>query len=178
MEEQIKIKDESGDRKYFTILPNYILNHSRAIDQALYAQIKRIAGDNGKCFAGIGYFAKQLDSTKPTIRKSLKYLIEHNWIKEIKREIVNTTGGKQPMRTFQIVDIWEVNVNEYVKGGKNNTYLTTKGGKKDTTRGEKKIPLIRTINNKNILNKNNLEKLKQLKKTLIDKKVISRRVYG
>jgi hypothetical protein len=162
----IRIRDESGDKKYFTIVPNYVLNHSRAIDQALYAQIKRIAGDNGKCFASIGYFAKQLDSTRPTIRKSLKYLIDHNWIKEVKREIVKTTGGKQAMRTFIIEDIWGLNVNNYTKGGKNDTHLKPKGGKNDTSRGEKMIPLIISNNNKNIL------KLNKLRKELRDKNII------
>jgi hypothetical protein len=47
----VKILDNSGDKRYFTIVPNYILNHSTAIDQALYLQMKRLAGDEGLCFA-------------------------------------------------------------------------------------------------------------------------------
>ena len=42
----IDILDESGDKKYFTIVPNYILNHSTATTQALYLQMKRLANDN------------------------------------------------------------------------------------------------------------------------------------
>jgi len=45
-----KIKDESNDRQYFTIIPNYILNHSSAIDKAIYIDMKRVAGENGRCF--------------------------------------------------------------------------------------------------------------------------------
>ena len=39
----LSISDESGDKKYFTLVPNYILNHSSAIDQSLYLQMKRFA---------------------------------------------------------------------------------------------------------------------------------------
>ena len=45
-----EIIDESNDKRYFTMLPNYILNHSTANDQALYMQMKKVAGENGRCF--------------------------------------------------------------------------------------------------------------------------------
>ena len=38
--DNIDFVDESGDREHFTIIPNYIANHSSAVDQALYFQMK------------------------------------------------------------------------------------------------------------------------------------------
>jgi hypothetical protein len=51
MGNKVKINDESGDHKYFSLLPHYILNHSTAVDQALYMQMKRYAGEGigGTC---------------------------------------------------------------------------------------------------------------------------------
>ena len=57
---QINIKDESGDRDCFTIIPNYIANHSTANDQALYFQMKRFAGDK---FLDFEYLRERLKRT-------------------------------------------------------------------------------------------------------------------
>ena len=103
--EQINIKDESGDKKYFTIIPNYILNHSTANDQALYMQMKRIAGDNGKCEAGVRYFTKQLGLGASSVRKSVKYLIEHHWIDYIGKSEVKTRCGVQKVNTYKVNEI-------------------------------------------------------------------------
>ena len=48
--EKIRINYDSSDRKYFTIIPNYIANHSTANDQALYFQMKKHAGEDGECY--------------------------------------------------------------------------------------------------------------------------------
>ncbi len=112
---QIHIQDDSGDKKYFTIIPNYILNHSTANDQALYLQMKRIAGDGGKCSAGVRYFQKQLKLGHIAIRKSMKYLIKHKWITYLGKEKVETSGGIQEINTYKVNDIWPVN-NEHNQG--------------------------------------------------------------
>ena len=46
--ENINLQDKSGDKDYFTIIPNYVLNHSALWDREVYIQMKRIAGENGK----------------------------------------------------------------------------------------------------------------------------------
>ena len=58
--DKITIGDSSGDKDFFTIVPNYILNHSTAIDQALYLQLKRLSGDGKKdyCYPSINYLRK------------------------------------------------------------------------------------------------------------------------
>ena len=107
--EKIKIIDNSGDRKYFTQIPNYIANHSTANDQALYFQMKRYAGENGTCFATQETLTKKLGIGTRAYNKSLKYLLDKGWIK-----FEGMTKGKtRPIKTYSIVDIWKKNIMEY-----------------------------------------------------------------
>ncbi len=109
MTEDMKIIDESQDRKYFTILPNFILNHSTANDQALYAQMKRAAGENGLCFMTQETFCKKLGIGKIKLQKALKYLLYHKWI-----TFAGTTPGKtKPINTYKVNDIWKLNTEYY-----------------------------------------------------------------
>jgi len=104
-----QFKDESSDRKYYTIIPNYILNHSSAIDKAIYIDIKRKAGENGRCFMAEQTMCKRNGIGKKQLHKSLKYLIEHKWIK-----FVGMTPAKtRPIKTYVILDIWKKNVDFY-----------------------------------------------------------------
>ena len=111
MENEISIKDESGDRKYFTQLPHCILNHSTANDQALYCQMKRYAGETGKCFATQRTLMKKLGIGKQAFDKSVKYLLDKKWI----RFVGITEGKTKPIKTYAIVDIWKLNIMEYEK---------------------------------------------------------------
>ncbi len=113
----MEFKDKSGDKKYFTILPNYVLNHSSAIDQALYLQMKRIAGDDdGECSASMRYFRKQLGVGEKAINKSIKYLIDNEWITFIGQKGAKTKGGKQGVNTYVVNDLWQKNIEFYSKG--------------------------------------------------------------
>jgi hypothetical protein len=106
---QYDIKDDSNDRKFFTIVPNYILNHSTAIEQSLYLQMKRLAGENGLCFITQKHLCERLGIGRDKLRVSLEYLIDHKWI-----EFVGTTESKtRPINTYRINDIWKLNVDYY-----------------------------------------------------------------
>lgn len=108
---KLQLIDESGDKKYFTQIPNYIANHSTANDQALYFQMKRYAGEDGKCFATSETLMRKLGIGRKAYNKSLKYLLDKQWVK-----FVGTIGGKtRPIKTYAIVDIWKINILEYEK---------------------------------------------------------------
>jgi hypothetical protein len=108
---QINIKDESGDRDCFTIIPNYIANHSTANDQALYFQMKRFAGENGRCFATEETLMKKMGIGKKAYDKSLKYLIDKGWI-----SYTGLTKGKtRPIKTYKVNNIWKLNNETYKK---------------------------------------------------------------
>jgi len=134
MDDRIHIQDQSNDKKYFTIVPNFILNHSTATDQALYLQMKRIAGDGGVCMAGYRYFVKQLGIGFKRYQKSLTYLLEHNWITFIGQKKVYTDGGVQKVNVYRVNDIWKMNNSHYDKGGIKQDRLTQQGGVKRMSR--------------------------------------------
>lgn len=111
-----RVDDESGDRKYFTIIPNYVLNHSTAIDQALYLQMKRFAGENGSCFASGRTLRKKLGIGVKAYNKSIKYLLEHEWIYYKGGQMVETASGAQMVKAYGIKDLWKRNNEHYEQG--------------------------------------------------------------
>lgn len=135
MEQQtIQITDESNDRSYFTIIPNYILNHSTAVAQALYLQLKRLGGENGVAYPGSRFLMDKLHISHPTLRKEFAYLLNKGWIKSAGEVEVQTDGGKQKIKAYKIVDLWELN-NQYYRGEKTETPDTR--GEKIATQGVK-----------------------------------------
>ena len=102
--DSLKIIDESGDRKYFVIIPNCVVNGSGVYERAMYLEMKRFAGEKGVCFASIRTMAKRLKASVNTVQRTIKQLIKRGWIK---KSGVLQTGGK-PVNCYTIVDIWSV----------------------------------------------------------------------
>lgn len=106
--------DESGKRKYFTIIPNYIIDHSTSPhEHCLYAVIKRIAGENSTCWASPQTIAKRMGVSPNTVRKYRDKLEQRGWIEKIGSRQVGRT--KQYTHEYKIVDLWKVNENFYAK---------------------------------------------------------------
>ena len=122
-----KYFDESGDKKYFTIIPNYIANHSTANDQALYFQMKRLAGEKDVCEAGYRYFVRKLGIGYKAFKKSREYLLSKKWIAYIGKKKIMTSGGEQLVDCYKVNDIWELN-NKYYQGGIERKHLSNNGG--------------------------------------------------
>ncbi len=111
MSQRFKITDESNDRKYFTLVPNYIINHSSHYEQSLYLVMKRLAGEQGTCFATQLTMANIMKCSQPTVSRSIDYLVSHKWIK-----CIGTRPGKtRPVKEYKIVDIWKKNMDFYNK---------------------------------------------------------------
>lgn len=127
--DKIRVNDDSSDRKYFTIIPNYIANHSTANDQALYFQMKKHAGEDGECYLSQKTLMEKLGIGDKALKKSFEYLLSHNWIKYIGLKDVNTSGGIQKIKSYKIVDIWKLNVDHYEKdkGSSKSIPLVVKG---------------------------------------------------
>lgn len=112
--QKLNIKDNSGDRKYFTIIPNFILNHSTMWDREVYVQMKRITGEEGTCYASRATLAKQCGMSPRRLDKSIKYLIDHKWIALIgTKEVFTKTRGIQSVNEYEISDLWKMNVDYY-----------------------------------------------------------------
>ena len=138
-EENISIIDESGDHKYFTVIPNYILNHSTHWDREVYIQMKRIAGENGTCYAGLTKLRKATGFSKERLNNSIKYLLEHKWITFLGKKEVGTRGGNQLTNEYKINDIWKMNVDFYQKGGSPDCPPINKGGSPNEAKGGRQI---------------------------------------
>ncbi len=103
-----KYIDNSGDRKYFAMIPYYIVNHSTAYEQSLYLQMKRIASEKGTCWKSPNEIAKSMGVSPNTVRKYRDKLIKRGWIKK-----VGTRGKTKPTDEFEIVDLWGLNIKHY-----------------------------------------------------------------
>lgn len=125
-EEKFELSDESGDKQYFTIIPNYIANHSTANDQALYFQLKKHAGERGECYVSEKTLRSKLGIGRIALKKSLEYLLSHGWIKFNGIKEVRTAGGIQGLKSYKIVDIWKLN-SEHYKGVSKTARLEPKG---------------------------------------------------
>jgi len=106
-----QIIDESGDKKYFTIIPNYITNHSSIWEQGAYLTMKRIAGENGKCFASQKELARRLEISQPTMARIIKKLVSRGWIEQEGFQ----AGKTRPIKCWRIIDLWQLNTNYYKK---------------------------------------------------------------
>lgn len=109
MASPFQVVDESNDRKYFTIVPNYIINHSTYFEQSLYLVMKRLAGESGTCFATQKTIAKMMGCSQPSVTRTIEKLIKRNWIK-----CIGTRPGKtRPVKEYRLIDLWKFNVNYY-----------------------------------------------------------------
>lgn len=134
------IKDESNDHKYFTIVPNYVLNHSSRCDREVYIQMKRIAGESGTCWSSMPRLSKQCDMTERRLKKSIKYLIEHKWISLVGKKPIKTIGGKQFVNEYKMNDLWSMN-NTFYEVGAKKTLPNAKVGAETTSKvGSKTHP--------------------------------------
>lgn len=132
------IQDDSGDRKYFTIIPNYILNHSSLWDREVYIQMKRIAGEDGTCWTSQKTLAKQCGISINRLKKSIHYLLEHKWIESIGKKDIETAGGNQEVNEYRIIDLWDKNNDFYqnrYKGVSSDDIPYTKGVSRINQRG-------------------------------------------
>lgn len=195
-EKEVHIEDKSGDKMFFTMLPNIILNHSTAIDQALYCQLKKHAGEKGICFVSERNLMEKLGIGRFALKKSFEYLLGRKWIKFEGLKDVMSSGGVQKVKSYSVVDIWRLNVENY-QGAVKTTPLNDKVPSKqqevplDLHKGvliqpTNKNPLIKTkeepntfsLENTNTEEKPELtqeqikENIKKIRRELIDKKTI------
>ena len=112
MKKIFTIQDGSGDRKYFTQIPNMIVNHSTAYEQSLYLIMKRLAGENGSCYASLNFLSDKMGVNRKTVVKNITKLLERKWIMEIAP--IKVKGGS--VRQFKIIDLWKLNMKEYESG--------------------------------------------------------------
>lgn len=127
MQNKFKITDESGDRKYFTIIPNYIVNHSTPYEQAIYLFMKRKAGESGTCWSSAQEIGKHLGVSRNTVAKYRNKLVKRGWIVPVGKR-----GKTKPTDEYKIVDLWSLNTDFY--------------SKKESSRGEQSPKKVQEVN--------------------------------
>ena len=110
---KFKLIDGSGDHNYFTIVPNYIVNHSTPYEQAMYLYMKRKAGETGTCWTSAKEIAKHLGIARNTAGKYRDKLVKRGWIEVVGFKRVGRTMQATP--EYKIVDLWELNNQYYAK---------------------------------------------------------------
>lgn len=129
---KFQIIDGSSDRKYFTIIPNYILDHSTPYDRCLYIEMKRIAGETGSCWASTWRLGELAKMSQTQVRKSLNCLLKKNWIVKVGERRGN--GGIS--NVYKIVDIWQINNEFYSDKNKVSIENSPSKGEHQMLRGE------------------------------------------
>ena len=123
--EKQKFKDKSSDKKYFTTVPNMIVNGYSAVESGVYLYIKKRAGENGQLFETAGKIAKSLKISKPTYLK-----IRNKFEKDGIIKFVGWKEGKtHPVKVYEVVDIWGINMGRYEKKGKKENLSFREKGK-------------------------------------------------
>lgn len=114
---KFNIKDESQERKYFSIVPNFIVNHSTLEERGFYLTLKRIAGEYGSVRYSARDLAKMCGISDDTVYRLLASLIKRGWI----RTAGKIPTGHKPRQTYSIVDLWKKNIDFYSQTEENRT---------------------------------------------------------
>ncbi len=128
------VSEEKPDREYFTIVPNYIINHSTIWERDIYLIMKRIAGEKGNCYASHQTIAEKTGVSRPTISRTIQKLLKRGWIKETGK----VPGKTHPTKNYVIVDLWAFNSEHYKDEKKRKPQNQSIKNTKDTSTTERK----------------------------------------
>ena len=108
---QYLIKDAGDPRKYFIQIPNMIDDSELTVYEfRLYVHLKRVAGDEGKCYQSTQTLAKACKMSTAAVSRAKKSLAAKNLI-----TIEGKPGehGGRDYHEITITDIWEKNISSY-----------------------------------------------------------------
>jgi len=104
---------DKGDRKYYTVIPNIIDDMGLTpYERALYWHLKRVAGENGKCWKSTPELAKHLRMSTGKVSET-KAALQKKGLIEITQQ--PTPHGGRPMHIITIKDVWPENVARYAQ---------------------------------------------------------------
>lgn len=129
MSKGFRIVEETPDRQYFTIIPNYIVNHSDHWEQSVYLIMKRMSGETGSCFFSQGNIANKLGISRPKVNQTIQKLIKRGWIQNTGNKI----GMTKSVNQYEVVDLWKLNVDFYQKQKETVNHMTPSNDKLSTT---------------------------------------------
>ncbi len=108
MTEVEKIIDDSGDRKYFTIIQNFIFDLPLNVYAfRVYAHIKRVTGDKGVCWQSVRTIAERCNMSPSSVTRAIRDLSRFDLI-DVKRVI--SDGDKYQHTEIRIRNLWAHNI--------------------------------------------------------------------
>jgi hypothetical protein len=144
------IQDETPDHKYFTILPNLVDDLPLSVySLRLYVHLKRVTGENGKCWQSTRTLAKRCHMSTSQVVRSKHELEDHDLI-QVFAEHDTKRGGKD-YHVVTISDIWARNVALYSQN--KNDHVISEDDEQVPTRHlqvptrHKQVPVVERINN-------------------------------
>jgi hypothetical protein len=105
--DNIKISEDQPDHYYRTEIPNVVFTLGLTpFEFIVYAQLKQIAGERGKCWSSMASLAKKCGIGEAKLKECLSSLSaikgDINLIKITKR---NKTDGSRDTNLIQILDV-------------------------------------------------------------------------
>lgn len=132
----MEIRDQSGDRDNFTMVPNFIFRLGLSpYAVTLYGYIKQAAGETGRCFKSTTTIASELSMSAGSV-SAAKIELEKNGLIQIDN-IRRAQGGK-PYHSIAILDVWQRNA-EFIATHKRERSLGEQANSSDeiaTSQGE------------------------------------------
>ena len=104
------VRDEGDPRKYFIMIPNMIDDSSlSAIAFRLYVHLKRVAGEEGKCWQSVRTMAEACNMSPMSVSRARKELEQDGYIR------CNSVPSQRGKTTYEIevVDVWVENGLKY-----------------------------------------------------------------
>jgi hypothetical protein len=106
--ENVRFKDESNDKKYFTITPRIVKEYARnSHDLALWETVKDVAGESGECYLNTEQLAILSGISTGQVSNSRKYWVKIGFLKG---EIRKDPGYSQGVWHLSVPDIWAKNI--------------------------------------------------------------------
>lgn len=106
--EDVRVKDESNDRRYFTITPRIVKAYARnSHDLALWETIKDVAGESGECYLNTDQLAILSGVSTGQVSNSRKYWLKIGFLKG---EVRKDPGYSQAVWHLSVPDLWAKNV--------------------------------------------------------------------
>jgi hypothetical protein len=105
---KVSAEDKSGDRTYFTLIPNMLYEIGLTpYDRDLYHFYKKVAGEAGECWMEFRSISKQTGMSPAQVSNSRKALIAKGLIECTKRK-----HGESGWATWHIIvkDVWAENI--------------------------------------------------------------------
>lgn len=106
------VKEDPAEPKFFSMIPNKVVDDLGYAELALYVYYKRVAADQGRCWKSVKQVAEDLKMSIPKLWKTQAALVDAGLISVSKR--TNEQGIECNSKVVSIVNVWQENNEKYM----------------------------------------------------------------